>query len=49
MTNATHTNIGVVVSLWRYPVKSMIGEEQETAELRDHGLVGDRRSLRLSR
>jgi MOSC domain-containing protein len=42
MSNATQTNIGAVVSLWRYPVKSMMGEEQNSAQLRDHGLVGDR-------
>ncbi|MCI0621775.1 MAG: MOSC domain-containing protein [Acidobacteria bacterium] len=42
MSNATQTDIGAVVSLWRYPVKSMMGEEQSTAQLSNHGLVGDR-------
>ena len=27
MTHATHTELGTVVSLWPYPVKSMLGEE----------------------
>lgn len=31
-----------VVSLWRYPVKSMMGEELNAAEVTERGLVGDR-------
>jgi uncharacterized protein YcbX len=42
MANATQTELGAVVSLWRYPVKSMMGEELQTAQVRDHGLLGDR-------
>lgn len=42
MANATPTEVGAVVSLWRYPVKSMLGEELQTAQVRDHGLLGDR-------
>ena len=34
---------GSVVGLWRYPVKSMMGEELNSAEVGDRGLVGDRR------
>jgi uncharacterized protein len=34
---------GSIVSLWRYPVKSMLGEELNAAELDDRGVVGDRR------
>jgi uncharacterized protein len=34
---------GSVVSLWRYPVKSMMGEELNAAEVTERGLVGDRR------
>jgi uncharacterized protein YcbX len=30
------------VSLWRYPVKSMMGEELNAAEVTDRGLLGDR-------
>lgn len=33
---------GSVVSLWRYPVKSMLGEELNAAEVSDRGLLGDR-------
>jgi MOSC N-terminal beta barrel domain len=32
-----------VVGLWRYPVKSMMGEELNAAEITDRGVVGDRR------
>jgi uncharacterized protein len=42
MAHATQPQIGAVVSLWRYPVKSMMGEELQTAQVRDHGLLGDR-------
>ncbi len=33
---------GSVVSLWRYPVKSMLGEELNAAQITDRGLLGDR-------
>lgn len=33
---------GAVVGLWRYPVKSMMGEELSAAEVTERGLVGDR-------
>jgi len=33
-----------VSSLWRYPVKSMIGEELRATEVNDKGLLGDRSS-----
>lgn len=42
MPGATQTELGAVVSLWRYPVKSMMGEEVNTAQVREHGLLGDR-------
>ena len=42
MSNVTQTELGAVVSLWRYPVKSMLGEELHTAQVQDHGLLGDR-------
>ncbi|MGR6972364.1 MOSC domain-containing protein [Streptomyces cynarae] len=32
-----------VVGLWRYPVKSMLGEELNASGITEHGLVGDRR------
>src|SRR5213076_1135583 len=33
---------GSVVGLWRYPVKSMMGEELNAAEVTERGMVGDR-------
>jgi uncharacterized protein YcbX len=33
---------GSVVGLWRYPVKSMMGEELNGAEVTERGLLGDR-------
>jgi uncharacterized protein YcbX len=32
-----------VAALWRYPVKSMLGEELEAAEVTEQGILGDRR------
>lgn len=42
MSNATSAEIGSVVSLWRYPVKSMQGEELATSRVSERGLLGDR-------
>src|SRR6266851_3919079 len=42
MSIATQTGIGSVVSLWRYPVKSMMGEELNATEVTERGLLGDR-------
>ncbi len=42
MADATQTAFGSVVSLWRYPVKSMMGEEVNAAEVTQRGLLGDR-------
>ena len=42
MSSATEVALGSVVSLWRYPVKSMLGEELNAAEVTDRGLLGDR-------
>lgn len=39
---ATQTELGAVGSLWRYPVKSMMGEELNAAEVTERGLRGDR-------
>jgi uncharacterized protein YcbX len=33
---------GSVASVWRYPVKSMLGEELEETEVTERGLLGDR-------
>jgi len=37
------TVVGHVAALWRYPVKSMAGEELDAVEVAWHGLAGDRR------
>jgi uncharacterized protein len=42
MAAAAQTDAGAVVSLWRYPVKSMIGEELRAARVTDIGVSGDR-------
>jgi uncharacterized protein YcbX len=42
MSDTAQTEIGSVVSLWRYPVKSMMGEELNATEVTERGLLGDR-------
>ena len=42
MVTPTQPVIGSVVSLWRYPVKSMMGEELNAAGVTERGLLGDR-------
>src|SRR5712691_4175892 len=42
MSNAAQIELGSVVALWRYPVKSMMGEELNAVEATDRGLLGDR-------
>jgi uncharacterized protein YcbX len=42
MSNIGQIELGAVVSLWRYPVKSMMGEELNAAEMTERGLLGDR-------
>jgi uncharacterized protein YcbX len=39
---STQRVLGSIVSLWRYPVKSMMGEELNAAEVTNGGLLGDR-------
>ncbi len=34
--------VATVVALWRYPVKSMMGEQLNAVEVTDRGLLGDR-------
>lgn len=34
--------IGTIAGLWRYPVKSMLGERQDSLRLDGRGVVGDR-------
>ncbi|MBI1914155.1 MAG: MOSC domain-containing protein [Planctomycetes bacterium] len=35
-------DLGAVASIWRYPVKSMMGEELNATEVTERGLCGDR-------
>ena len=42
MTTVEQVEVGSVVSLRRYPVKSMMGEELNAAEVTERGLLGDR-------
>lgn len=39
---ANESVVGSIVSLWRYPVKSMMGEELNASEVTEIGLLGDR-------
>lgn len=41
-TAAPGTVVGSVGALWRYPVKSMMGEELNAVALTERGLIGDR-------
>ncbi len=41
--NADQSRLGSIAQLWRYPVKSMQGEQLDSVELDGHGIVGDRR------
>jgi uncharacterized protein YcbX len=38
----TKTPVGKIVEIWRYPVKSMMGEELNATEVNARGLLGDR-------
>jgi MOSC domain-containing protein len=42
MPHTMQTEVASVVSLWQYPVKSMMGEELNATEVTERGLVGDR-------
>ena len=42
MSRAAQVLLGSVVSVWRYPVKSMKGEELNVADITEAGLLGDR-------
>jgi uncharacterized protein len=42
VSDSSRVVIGQVVSLWRYPVKSMMGEELNASEVTNRGLLGDR-------
>jgi hypothetical protein len=38
--NLDRTATGTVVSIWRYPVKSMMGEKINSSYVTEHGLRG---------
>ena len=40
--NKAQIDSGKVVSMWRYPVKSMLGEELNSSYVTERGLIGDR-------
>src|SRR5213596_615423 len=40
---STQVRCGSVAGLWRYPVKSMMGEELNATEVTKYGLLGDRK------
>jgi len=42
MAEALLSPIGSVLALWRYPIKSMLGEETDQAHITERGLIGDR-------
>src|SRR5712692_2818507 len=42
MPHPIQTDLGAVASIWRYPVKSMMGEELNATEVTERGLFGDR-------
>ncbi|GJL67225.1 MAG: molybdenum cofactor sulfurase [Nitrospirales bacterium] len=42
MTHPTASEVGTIASMWRYPVKSMMGEELFVAQVADRGIIGDR-------
>ena len=42
MANQQSTLVGVVEELWRYPVKSMLGEQLTASDVAECGLLGDR-------
>ncbi len=42
MSNVSQTDIGIVRSLWRYPVKSMKGEALSFTQVNAKGFLGDR-------
>src|SRR5215212_956754 len=42
LSAAGQIRAGSVVALWRYPVKSMMGEELNSSQVTERGLLGDR-------
>lgn len=42
MEGSSPVEAGRIVAIWRYPVKSMIGEQPDVVEVAETGVVGDR-------
>jgi uncharacterized protein YcbX len=42
LSSSGHVQVGWVAALWRYPVKSMMGEELNSSDITERGLLGDR-------
>ena len=42
MANKQESEAGRIVAIWRYPVKSMMGEELNATEVTERGVLGDR-------
>jgi uncharacterized protein YcbX len=42
LSASRRVQLGSVAALWRYPVKSMMGEELNSSAITDRGLLGDR-------
>lgn len=42
MTNSSKSSVGTIAALWRFPVKSMVGERLQELELTQAGVLGDR-------
>ena len=49
MASMEGTHVGSVVAIWRYPVKSMQGEEVDGAAIGERGVLGDRAYALLDR
>ena len=49
MPNESLTTMGRILSVWRYPVKSMMGSESSTVQVTERGLSGDRSYAILDR
>jgi hypothetical protein len=42
MTSNSKPSVGTIAALWRFPVKSMIGEQLQEMDVTDAGVLGDR-------
>lgn len=49
MDTAQPDAMGTVVAIWRYPVKSMMGEELNAVDVTLRGVAGDRACLSAAR